>query len=126
MTMNIKEEFRRLKKYYDENDFEKLLKHELGVYFLKMRSISRAPLLRRLANKVGIDILNISGRDLFEYLFCQQISEDMLDEFLVEVYNEERQNLIQDEDQLYSQLYKVKVFDWGWFLPKCCRANNCK
>jgi len=115
VTMNIKEEFRRLKRYYDENDFEKLLKHELGVYFLKMRSISRATLLRRLANKVGIDITNIPGRNLFEYLFCKQIAKDVLDEFLIEVYNKERHNLIQDEDQLYSQLYKVKVFDWGGF-----------
>ena len=115
ITTNIKEEFRRLKRYYDEDDFEKLLKHKLGVYFLKMRSISRAPLLRRLANKVRIDITNVPGGDLFKYLFCKQISEDVLDEFLIEVYNEERQNLIQDEDQLYSQLYKVKVFDWGGF-----------
>ena len=115
VTMNIKEEFRRLKKYYDENDFEKLLKYKLGVCFLKIRSISRAPFLRRLANKVGIDVTNIPGKDLFKYLFCKQISEDVLDKFLIEVYNEERQNLIQDEDQLYSQLYKVKVFDWGGF-----------
>ncbi len=115
ITMNVKEEFRRLKRYYDENDFEKLLKHKLGVYFLKMRSISRAPLLRKLADKVGIEITNIPGRDLFEYLFCKQINEAVLDEFLIEVYNEERKNLIQDEDQLYSQLYKVKVFDWGGF-----------
>ena len=113
--MNIKEEFRKLKKYYDENDFEKLLNHKLGVYFLKMRSISRAPLLRRLANKIGIDITNISGRNLFEYLFCKQIKESVLNEFLIEIYEEERQNLIQDEDELYSQLYKVKVFDWGGF-----------
>lgn len=114
-TMNIEEEFRKLKSYYDENNFEELLKHELGVYFLKMRSISRLPLLRRLANKVGLDISNVKEKNLFEYLFRQQLDENKLDEFLIEVYNKERQNLIQNEDQLYTQLYQVKEFDWGGF-----------
>lgn len=112
--MNAKKEFRELKIYYDNDNFEKLLYHKLGVYFLKMRSVSRAPLLKRLANKAGIDITNINQRDLFEYLF-KQIDESLLNEFLIEVYDEERQNLIQDEAQLYNQLYKVKVFDWGGF-----------
>lgn len=113
--MNIKEEFGKLKRYYDENNFEKLLKHELGIYFLKMRSISRVHLLRRLADKMRIDVSNVPGESLFEHLFCKQIDKSVLDEFLIEVYNEERQDLLQDEEQLYSQLYKVKVFNWGGF-----------
>jgi len=115
MTMDLKEEFKNLKRYYDENDFERLLSHELGVYFLKMRAISRAPLLKRLAKELKINVGNVPGRRLFEFLFCQQIDKKVLDEFLIEIYKEERQQLIQDEDQLYSQLYKVKVFDWGGF-----------
>lgn len=113
--MDIKKDFERLRKYYEESDFERLLKHKLGVYFLKMRSISRPLLLRKLANKAGLDTSNVKGRDLFKYIFCNQINEGVIDEFLVEVYNEERQKLIQDEDYLYTQLYKVKVFDWGGF-----------
>lgn len=113
--MNIKDEFKALKRYYRENDFEALITHDLGLYFLKLASVSRTSLLRRLAKKIRIAVPNISGRALFEYLFCKQISMDALDEFLVELHEEQRQQLIPDEEQLYSQLYKVKVFDWGGF-----------
>jgi len=114
---NLKNEFKILKKYYDEDDFESLLSHKLGIYFLKMRAISRAHLLRRLANKLNIDVSHISGRGnlLFEYMFCCDIDEKILDEFLIELYDEELRNILQYEDQLYSQLYKVRVFDWGGF-----------
>ena len=37
--MGLKQEFRKLKIYYQENDFEKIFNHEFGIYFLKMRSI---------------------------------------------------------------------------------------
>jgi len=115
--MDLKNEFKILKKYYDENRFELLLSHELGIYFLKMKSISRAPLLRKLADKLKIDVSHVSGRgnSLFEYLFCCNIDEKVLDEFLVELYNEELKDILQNEEQLYSQLYKVRVFDWGGF-----------
>lgn len=115
ITINLEEEFKKLKKYYDENNFEELLAHNLGIYFLKMRSISRISLLKRLADELGIDITNVPNKRLFEYLFCKQIDEEVLNRFLVEVYKEERKKLIQDENKLYSQLYKVKIFDWGGF-----------
>jgi hypothetical protein len=37
--MDLEQEFRKLKRYYQENDFEKIFDHEFGTYFLKMRSI---------------------------------------------------------------------------------------
>jgi len=56
--MNMRQEFRQLKRYYQENEFGKIFKHKLGIYFLKMRSISRVELLRRFAKAVSPNPLN--------------------------------------------------------------------
>ncbi len=53
--MDLKQEFRKLKRYYQENAFEKIFDHEFGIYFLKMRSISRSNILRELANRLKFD-----------------------------------------------------------------------
>lgn len=113
--MGLKQEFRKLKRYYQENDFEKIFSHELGIYFLKMRSISRSNILRELANRLKIGVSGISGRDLFEFMFCKNIANEKLDNFIKQVYEVERKERIKNEDYLYSQLYKLKVFDWGGF-----------
>lgn len=113
--MDLKQEFRKLKRYYQENDFEKIFGHKLGIYFLKMRSISRSNILRELGERLRIDTSGIHGRDLFEFMFCKNIENDKIDEFIKQVYAKERKERIKNEDYLYSQLYKLKVFDWGGF-----------
>lgn len=113
--MNFKEEFRKLKKYYQENEFEKIFSHELGIYFLKMRSISRTNLLVELGKILKKDISGVSGKDLFEFMFCKNIPNDKIDEFIKHTYESERKERIKNEDYLYSQLYKLRVFDWGGF-----------
>ena len=113
--MDLKQEFRKLKRYYQENDFEKIFGHELGIYFLKMRSISRSNILRELGKMLNIDTSDISGRDLFEFMLCKNIENDKIDEFIKQIYVRERKERIKNEDYLYSQLYKLKIFDWGGF-----------
>jgi len=113
--MDFKLEFSRLKRYYEENEFEKIFTHELGIYFLKMRSISRSNILRELGERLRVDISGVSGRNLFEFMFCRNIENKKIDEFIKEIYGKERKERIRNEDYLYSQLYKLKVFDWGGF-----------
>lgn len=115
--MNYGKEFIRLKNLYRDNKFEEILTHEIGIYFLKMRSVSRKALLEDLSEKAEIDLPKISGRGdkLFEFLFCESISINILDEFIKEVFKQERKIRITNEDYLYSQLYKLRVFDWGGF-----------
>lgn len=115
MIMDLKEAFGELKRYYDDNEFENILNHEFGIYFLKMRSLSRNVLLRELAQKLNINISNVEKAKLFEFMFCQNISDDDLNKFIKEKYNKERKTRIANEDFLYSQLYKLKFFDWGGF-----------
>ncbi|MHA1621233.1 MAG: hypothetical protein ACTSVO_03750 [Candidatus Heimdallarchaeaceae archaeon] len=113
--MDLMEEFRKLRRYYQENDFEKIFDHELGIYFLKMRSISRSNILGELANRLEINVSGINGRGLFEFIFCKNISNEEIDNFIKQIYNKERKDRTKNEDYLYSQLYKLKVFDWGGF-----------
>lgn len=113
--MELKQEFNKLKRYYQENDFEKIFNHEFGIYFLKIRSISRTNILRELGEKLRIDTSGISGRDLFECMFCKSIADVEIDDFIKKIYERERKERTKNEDYLYSQLYKLKVFDWGGF-----------
>ena len=112
-----RENFEQLNSAYKDNEFGKIIDHELGVYFLKIRSISRAVLLRKLAAELDIDVEGISavGDDLFRHIFLNEIPKAKLDEFIDRVYQKNREERQEDEDYLYSQLYKLKVFDWGGF-----------
>ncbi len=107
--------FNELNDYYRNNDFESIVNHQYGIYFLKLRSLSRIEILRRLAEKANIDISGIQGRQLFSFLFCQNIDERIIDEFILEVYEEERTVRRENEDYLYNQLYRLPVLYWGGF-----------
>lgn len=113
--MNLEREFRLLDRLYRENNFELIINHELGIYFLKIRPLSRAEILRKLAKRTKIDFSGISGKNLFRLIFCSKISDDELDEFINQIYKRERQKRMRNEDYVYRQLYKLKIFDWGGF-----------
>lgn len=99
----MREIFLALSKAYKNNDFETILKHEYGNYFLKLRSLSRTEILRRLADKAKIDIEVVPRTQLFEYLFCQNIPDNIIDAFIREIYQQERAGRIANEENLYSQ-----------------------
>lgn len=107
--------FRILSSAYQNNDFNTILNHQYGNYFLKLRSLSRTEILRELAHAATINIENISGRQLFEHLFCQDIPQPTIDAFIRQVYQQERAERIVNEENLYTQLYRLQVFDWGGF-----------
>jgi len=107
--------FNELNDYYKNNDFERIFNHQYGIYFLKLRSLSRTEILKRLADKANVDINGIQGRQLFSFLFCRNIDEQIIDEFIIEIYEEERAVRRENEDYLYNQLYRLPVLYWGGF-----------
>lgn len=111
----MREIFRELNTAYKNNEFEIILIHQYGNYFLKLRSLSRTEILRQLAEKAEISIENIQGRQLFEHLFCQNIPEQTFDDFVREIYQQERAERIGNEENLYTQLFRLPVFNWGGF-----------
>ena len=107
--------FRTLSTAYQNNDFVTIFQSQHGNYFLKLRSLSRANILRQLAERINVNIENISGRQMFEHLFCQNIPEETIDLFVREIYQREREERIGNEENLYTQLIRVTVFNWGGF-----------
>lgn len=57
--MNLEEEFAKLKRAYDNNEFEKIFNHKMGTLFLKLRSLSRTAILQELAKKLHVDISKV-------------------------------------------------------------------
>lgn len=113
--MDLQSEFGKLRNYYENDEFDQIFNHRLGLYFLKMRSISRSALLMELAKNLQIDVSDVNSKSLFQFMFCQQISNDLIDKFIKETYLKERLERSQNENYLYSQLYKLRLFDWGGF-----------
>jgi len=103
----MREIFRLLYKAYQNNEFDIILNHRHGNYFLKLRSLSRTEILRQLAERAQVNIDNIQGRQLFEHLFCQNIPQAVIDTFIKEIYQQERSERIGNEENLYTQLFRL-------------------
>jgi hypothetical protein len=104
--------YQQLKKLYDANDFEKLLKDSNSLLFLKIRSITRKALLIEFADKIGID-QNQGTNDLIEQIADNTKTEKTIDKFINDKFQDERKERRSYEDKLISELYKLKIFDWG-------------
>jgi hypothetical protein len=106
-------EFNTLRGLYDSNQFANLVHDPDGIYWLKLRSVSRAPQLRDLCQRTGINYEGIPGRQLFAYVYNHRPDEQAIDHFISELYEEERSARRENENYLVSQLYQMRVFDWG-------------
>lgn len=111
--MDKRSRFEFLKSLYDSDNFINLVKEQDGIYWLKLKSLSRPELLRSLSKNLGLDISNVTNRQLFQYLFEQSFDISTVHKFIRETYESDRVSRKQNEDYLISQLYKMKVFDWG-------------
>lgn len=105
--------FKYFKQLYQDNKFDTLLKEDGSIYWLKLRSISRKELLVEFCAFVNIDFSNVGGIGLFEHIYDSKASEELLDKFISQKYLAERLERKENETTLVSELYKMKVFDWG-------------
>lgn len=105
--------FNNFKQLYQDNKFDVLLKEDSSIYWLKLRSISRKELLVEFCELTNIDCLNVRGTTLFEHVYEAKPSEELLDKFIAQKYLGERVERKANETALVSELYKMKVFDWG-------------
>ncbi|MBW3020641.1 hypothetical protein KY334_05060 [Candidatus Woesearchaeota archaeon] len=102
----------RLQKLYQSNDFEKLLEDSNSLLFLKIRSIARKELLIEFANVLEINS-NQNINSLVKEISNHQKTEIIIDSFINKKYFEEKKHREQYKNQLISELYKLRVFDWG-------------
>lgn len=105
--------FKQFKQFYQDNKFDVLLREEGSIYWLKLRSISRKELLVEFCNLANIDCSGVLGNALFEYIYNAKPKEELLDKFIAQKYASERLERKANETALVSELYKMKVFDWG-------------
>jgi len=106
--------FKRLKKYFDNNNFPEIELEEFGSRFLKLRSISRKNTLDEISIQNNIELGKMNASKSFEYLFCNSnLSETKIDDYILAKYKEERNERLQEEAFLVDQLNRLPVFDWG-------------
>jgi len=113
----MEQQFKELNQLYKNNEFEEILSHPLGIYFLKMRTISRAELLRNFASQLNLDIDGIPAvkDQLLQFVFAQDIDRYLLDNFIMGLYEVKRRVRRENEENLYRQLYRLPLFYWGGF-----------
>jgi hypothetical protein len=80
---------------------------------LKLRSISRTEQLRRFCQRIGLGHEGIPPRQLLAHVYNHRPDKKVLESFIREFYQIERAKRKDNEDYLISQLYQMKVFDWG-------------
>ena len=105
--------FKQLKQLYQDNKFDVLLRNPDSIYWLKLRSISRKELMVDFCTQNGIDYANLGGMALFEHIYNSKPNEKAIDEFIAQKYSIERAERKANETKLVSELYKMKVLDWG-------------
>ncbi|MEI6408011.1 MAG: hypothetical protein WCR52_01395 [Bacteroidota bacterium] len=109
-------DFNYWKKLHDGEDLEEFSKDEIGLLWLKTKSIIRKEFLPSFINKNSIALKETSLAkqfiELFDFLCKNPVeSHDILDVFIKEESLKQSANL--NSDQLVSELYKLKNFDWG-------------
>jgi len=106
-------EFKKFKQLYQDNKFDVLLREQGSIYWLKLRSISRKEILIDFCVFANIDYTNTRGTLLFEYIYESKPKEELLDKFIAQRYLIERSKRKLNETELVSELYKMRIFDWG-------------
>lgn len=105
--------FKQFKQLYQDNKFDVLLKDTGSVYWLKLRSISRKELMVNFCTDNGINSTGVRGTALFEHIYESKPDEKIVDKFIAQKYSIERTERKANETKLVSELYKMKVLDWG-------------
>ena len=106
-------DFNAIRKLYDDDRFVELLHQPNGIFWLKLRSISRAEQIRQFCRRIEINTEGVHSRQLFEHVYNHKPDIQVLEQFIRELFQHERAERKQNEDYIISQLYQMKVFDWG-------------
>ncbi len=106
-------DFNVLRKLYDDNKFVELLRHPNGIFWLKLRSISRAEQMRQFCQQIQFDTELFQGRQLFEQVYNHKPDNQALENFIRKWFQQERAERQKNENYIISQLYQMKEFDWG-------------
>lgn len=104
------------KNLHDSDRLEQLSSDKLGVLWLKTKSIVRKGLIYEFTKEVNLSltetVLAKQFKELYNILSSNVIkSNQQLDEFIRKINHAQAERL--NTEQLVSELYKLKNFDWG-------------
>lgn len=107
-------------KYWDNlhrnENLEEFNNNRAGLLWLKLKSIIRVELVKGFLDFTGYEIDTKKQSEKFRVLFdllSNNIdkSHELLDSYIKNIYNQQLANV--DIQQLVSELYKLKNFEWG-------------
>lgn len=109
-------DFKYWKKLYESQKLEEFSSDNIGLLWLKIKSIVRKELIAEFTEKTTINLKATALGKQFVELYNllsenPKISHQVLDNFIKE--KNKKQLLSLDTKQLVSELYKLKNFDWG-------------
>lgn len=87
-----------------------------GLRFLKLRSLYRASrphYIEALIHASGIDVGITQTKKHLEALYESAVTDAHIESTIRSIHNEERAERAGYEDELISELYKLRTFDWG-------------
>lgn len=84
-----------------------------GMRFLKLRSLSRKEHLNRLIRDNNLQVPDGKPAARLRAVFESGLTNDQIDTTIRTIYAEERQQRAAAEEALITELYKMKMFDWG-------------
>ena len=102
-------EFTKLQNLYDSGGFTEILERQNGLYFLKLRSMSRPNLLKKFAEEQKMSIRKPKLSDVFS----QNIPIDVINKFIKNKSDEELKDIRNEREKLYTELFKLDSLDWG-------------
>ncbi len=108
--------FNHWKKAFESDEMDDFNFNEAGILWLKLKSIARKELIANFVMEEKIELKTNKITDefieLYEILSKDiQNSHEILDKFIRARHLSDVKNL--DVEKLVSELYKLKIFDWG-------------
>ena len=99
---------------FKNNNIKELSESPDGLRFLKLRSLARKEHLLQLFQVASVEPSSAKANAMFRQAFeTTGISAKVLDPFIREIYERQREQRRNLESKLISELYKIQVFDWG-------------
>jgi len=120
--INLK--FAELEKAFRSDDFPLIESDERGIRFLKLRSMSRKATMEEFCGIHDIDLKGLKSKDYLGHVFeNQDITDSIINEFINQKYQEEREVRSNNQDYLVDQLNRLQYFDWGGSFGNSLEKN---
>lgn len=116
--------FKELEQAFRNNDFPKIENDDRGIRFLKLRSLSRKATIEEFCTLHDINLEGIKSKNYFSYIFeVGEVSDEMIDDFINQKYQERRAIRLANQDYLVDQLNRLQFFDWGGSFGNSLEKN---